>query len=81
MAISAFVLIETKGGTTRTVAAACQALDLPQATLTQVSIVTGPYSIIARVEAEDISALGTLLTETLHSISGVQHTITCIVLD
>ncbi len=81
MTVAAFVLIETEGGTARSVAAACQALDLQQATVTRVSVVTGPYSVIARVEAKDISALGSLLAESLHGISGVQHTITCIELD
>jgi DNA-binding Lrp family transcriptional regulator len=81
MTVVAFVLIETEVGAARSVATACQALDLQHATVTGVSVVTGPYGVIAHVEAEDISTLGTLLTETLHSMSGVQHTVTCIELE
>jgi DNA-binding Lrp family transcriptional regulator len=78
MPLTAFVLIETAGGAARNVAGACRELDLPEVDITQVSVVTGPYGVIVRVEAADLNILGTLLAETLHDIPGVQHTVTCI---
>jgi len=43
--------------------------------------VTGPYDIIATVQAENMDALGGLVTKEIHNIEGVERTLTCIVLD
>lgn len=42
--------------------------------------VTGPYDIIATVEAPDTDILGQMVTEEIQSIEGVERTMTCIVL-
>ena len=81
MPVGAFVLIETEGGSARNVARACRDLNLQEADITRVSVVTGPYSVIVRLEADDVHVLGRLLTDTLHGIPGVQHTVTCIELE
>jgi len=40
--------------------------------------VTGPYDLVARVQVEDMDALGALLSE-IQMIPGVLRTLTCIV--
>ena len=43
--------------------------------------ITGPYDIVAVVEAEDVSSLGQLVTRNIQGIKGVRRTITCIVIE
>jgi DNA-binding Lrp family transcriptional regulator len=40
--------------------------------------VTGPYDLVARVQVEDMDALGALLSD-IQTIPGVLRTLTCIV--
>jgi DNA-binding Lrp family transcriptional regulator len=40
--------------------------------------VTGPYDLVARVQVEDMDALGALLAD-IQSIPGLLRTLTCIV--
>jgi len=42
-------------------------------------LVTGPYDIIAFVEAQDPKAIGSLVLAKVHSVEGVGRTITCVV--
>ncbi len=42
-------------------------------------VVTGPYDVIALVEAEDLSALGRVITEKIQTIEGVERTLTSLV--
>ena len=43
-------------------------------------VVTGPYDVIARVEAASIDALGSLVVSKIQAIEGVTRTLTCPVL-
>jgi len=43
-----------------------------------VDAVTGPYDIIAVVNAADLNAVGELVTNKVHTISGVLRTVTCL---
>ena len=43
--------------------------------------VTGPYDIIATMEAEDVDKIGALVTQEILSIEGIERTLTCIVLN
>ena len=43
----------------------------------EVNAVSGPYDIIARVDAFDVSTIGTLVLDTIQAIEGVTDTITC----
>lgn len=43
--------------------------------------VTGPFDIIATLEAEDVNAMGKLVTQEILAIGGIQRTLTCIVID
>ena len=38
----------------------------------------GPYDIVAVVEAEDLAAIGRVVTEDVQSTPGVQKTLTCL---
>ena len=74
MANRAFILIETAVGKTREVAGALRATEGIQS----VDVVTGPYDIIAVVDSPDINAMGSLVTEMIHSVGGVVRTVTCV---
>ena len=74
MTTKAYILIETSVGKARDVA---QALgELP--TVSTVDAVTGPYDIIAVVDADDLGAVGELVTARIHTISGIVRTVTCL---
>lgn len=74
MATKAFVLIETAVGKTREVVTALQGLSGVQS----VDVVTGPYDIIAVVEAADLGSVGDMVTGRVHTIAGIQRTVTCL---
>ena len=42
-------------------------------------LVTGPYDIIAHVEAKDPRSIGTLVMARIQAVAGVGKTITCVV--
>ena len=74
MATKAYILIETAVGKTREVASALRAIPEMKA----VDAVTGPYDIIAVVEADDLNSIGDLITNRVHTIGGVVRTVTCL---
>ncbi len=74
MATKAFVLIETAVGKTKDVV---QALEGTPG-IRSVDIVTGPYDIIAIVEADDLGSVGNMVTSNVHAIGGIQRTVTCL---
>ncbi len=75
MATKAYILIETSVGKTREVANALK--DVGE--INSVDMVTGPYDVIAVIEATDINAMGNLVTDKIHTLSGVVRTVTCVV--
>jgi DNA-binding Lrp family transcriptional regulator len=75
MATKAYVLVEAAVGKTRQVAIALRTLEGAQS----VDPVTGPYDIIIVVEGTDLKAIGDLVTGRIHPISGVNRTVTCLV--
>lgn len=74
MATRAFILIETAVGKTREVVTALEGLD----GITSVDVVTGPYDIIAVMEAETLGSIGDIVTGKVHTIGGIQRTVTCL---
>ncbi len=74
MATKAFILIETAVGKTREVANILGELG----GMKSVDVVTGPYDIIVVLDAPDINTMGGLVTEKIHTISGVVRTVTCV---
>ncbi|MEC4680674.1 MAG: Lrp/AsnC ligand binding domain-containing protein [Nitrospirota bacterium] len=76
MAISAFVLIDTTGNHTKT---AYKTLTRIQG-IKAVYPVTGPYDLIAQVEAETFEELNDLIMVRLRGVDGITKTNTAIVL-
>ena len=74
MAAKAFVLIETAVGKTKGVVAALKQLE----GMKSVDTVTGPYDIIAVIEAETLNDIGDLVTGKIHPVAGISRTVTCL---
>ena len=74
MPTKAYILIETAVGKSRDVAGVLRSLPGVET----VDAVTGPYDIIAVVEAPDLNAVGDLVTSQIHTINGIVRTVTCL---
>ena len=70
----AFVLIETTVGRTKEVATALKDLKGVES----VDAVTGPYDVIAIIEAETLNEIGDIVTQAIHPIPGISRTVTCL---
>ncbi len=70
----AFVLIETAVGKTKEVIASLR----PLGGIESVDTVTGPYDIIAVIEAKTLNDIGDLITGKIHAIDGISRTVTCL---
>jgi DNA-binding Lrp family transcriptional regulator len=70
----AFILIETMVGRTREIADAMDKIE----EVKSVDLVTGPYDIIAVVEADTLNQIGDIITQVIHPIGGVSRTVTCL---
>jgi DNA-binding Lrp family transcriptional regulator len=74
MTARAFVLIEIAVGKTREVADNIRQIE----GVKSVDSVTGPYDVIAIVEAETLNEIGELVTGKIHPIAGISRTVTCL---
>ena len=74
MAAKAFVLIETAVGKTKEVATALRQIK----GVKSVDPVTGPYDVIAIIEAETLNDIGDIVTEKIHPTNGISRTVTCL---
>ena len=74
MATKAYLLVETAVGKTRDVAGTLRGMS----GIETVDVVTGPYDIIAVVAGEDMTVVGDLVTEKIHTVTGVVRTVTCV---
>ena len=74
MATRAYILIETAVGKTTAVSTALEALEQ----MRSVETVTGPYDIIAVVEADDLPSVGNIISKQMHLIPGIVKTVTCL---
>jgi len=72
--VRAYVLIEMAAGHSRELVNTLK----ERHGVRNVDRVTGPYDVIAELEAEDIDALSELVTGEVHPITGVMRTITCV---
>jgi DNA-binding Lrp family transcriptional regulator len=73
MAVSAYVLIQAEVGKAAGVATQLRGI----AGVVVADDVTGPYDVIARVEADSIDELGRLVVSHVQSIEGLTRTLTC----
>lgn len=74
MSTKAFILIETAVGKTREVASTLRNVG----GMKSVDVVTGPYDVIAVIDAPDINTMGNVVTEKIHTLAGVVRTVTCV---
>jgi DNA-binding Lrp family transcriptional regulator len=74
MVAKAFVLIETAVGKTKDVVASLKKME----GVKTVDTVTGPYDVIAIVEAENLNDVGDIITGKIHAIDGISRTVTCL---
>jgi len=74
LSTKAYILIETSVGKATAVSDAL--INLPA--VVKVDAVTGPYDIIAVVDAADLTAVGNLVTSDIHTIGGIVRTVTCL---
>jgi DNA-binding Lrp family transcriptional regulator len=74
--LSAYVLIETEVGKVAYVAQALRDLDGVQVA----EDITGPYDIIAKIQAPGLDQLGRLVVSRIQVVDGVTRTLTCMVI-
>jgi len=70
----AYILIETEVGMSRQLAQALRSFDRVQ----YADVITGPFDIIALIEAPDMAAVADLVTGQVQGLKGVLRTITCV---
>ena len=73
MTVHAYVLIQTDIGKAALVAPQVEAVDGVELS----EAVTGPYDVIARVEAPSMNDLGRMVVRDIQQIEGITRTITC----
>ncbi|HET7474746.1 MAG TPA: Lrp/AsnC ligand binding domain-containing protein [Dermatophilaceae bacterium] len=73
--VQAYILIQTEVGK-----AASVAKDIANISgVTMAEDVTGPYDVIARVEARNVDELGKLVIAKIQDVTGITRTLTCTV--
>ena len=75
MVVQAYILIQTEVGKAAIVAR--DVALIPGVTLAE--DVTGPYDVIARVEAPSVDELGQLVIAKIQDVKGITRTLTCTV--
>ncbi len=71
--IEAYVLIQTEVGKAAQVVAAVK--EIPG--VTRAVVLTGPYDLLAHVEAIDVDSLGQLAVREIQAVDGIVRTVTC----
>jgi DNA-binding Lrp family transcriptional regulator len=77
VATKAYVLIETTVGKNREVVASLKRTK----GVCEVNTVTGPFDLIALVEADSLAGVGDVVTAKIHPIPGITRTVTCLVME
>ncbi|MGB7820106.1 MAG: Lrp/AsnC ligand binding domain-containing protein [Ornithinibacter sp.] len=73
--VQAYILVQTDVGRAASVAEAIAALE----GVVLAEDVTGPYDVIARVEATTVDELGKLVIAKIQDVEGITRTLTCTV--
>jgi DNA-binding Lrp family transcriptional regulator len=73
--VQAYILIQTEVGRAAGVARSIAEI----AGVTLAEDVTGPYDVIARVEAPSVDELGQLVIARIQDVKGITRTLTCTV--
>jgi len=72
--VRAYLLIQASPGAGNNVLASARAM----ASTVQADRVTGPYDVIAVLEADDLDELGAVLHDDIQAIPGVTRTMSCL---
>ena len=75
MVVQAYILIQTEVGRASTIATEIAQLG----GVTMAEDVTGPYDVIARIEAPTVDALGQIVIAKIQDVKGITRTLTCTV--
>jgi DNA-binding Lrp family transcriptional regulator len=73
--VQAYILIQTEVGRSSAVAGEISQLG----GVTMAEDVTGPYDVIARIEAPTLDALGQIVIAKIQDVKGITRTLTCTV--
>jgi DNA-binding Lrp family transcriptional regulator len=73
--VQAYILIQTEVGRASGIAAEIARI----AGVTMAEDVTGPYDVIARIEAPTVDALGQIVVAKIQDVKGITRTLTCTV--
>jgi DNA-binding Lrp family transcriptional regulator len=73
--VQAYILVQTEVGKSSDVS--LEIRQMPGVTLAE--DVTGPYDVIARIEAPTMDELGQLVISRIQDIKGITRTLTCMV--
>ena len=71
--MEAYVLVQTEVGAAADVSNELGAFE----GVLSAEAITGPYDVIARVQSENVDALGKLVVSRIHLVAGVTRTLTC----
>jgi DNA-binding Lrp family transcriptional regulator len=71
--VAAYVLIQTDVGRAAGVAATLAGI----AGVAMAASVTGPYDVIAKIEADSVDTLGKLVVSQIQGVEGITRTLTC----
>ena len=74
MTVRAYVLIETKIGTSREVAEALRRVP----DIVTVDVITGPYDVVAIIDAPSAQEVNQIVTGEVHRAVGITRTVTCL---
>jgi DNA-binding Lrp family transcriptional regulator len=74
--VEAIVLVQVKVGASSAVVQAVGEVG----GVTEAYVATGPYDVIARVEADGIDQLGQLVVSNIQAVEGITRTLTCPIL-
>ena len=73
--VEAYILVQTQVGQSSVVARAIQGVD----GVVSADEVTGPYDVIARIQAESVDDLGRLVIAQIQDVPHITRTTTCTV--
>jgi hypothetical protein len=73
VSVEAYVLVQTEVGAAADASGDIGALE----GVIAAEAITGPYDVIARVQTEDVDALGKLVVSRIHLVAGVTRPLTC----
>lgn len=78
MVVHGWILVQTEVGRARAVCDALSAMKAEGAKVIVADTVTGPFDVIARVEADDLDILTNSVEDAVKETGGVDQIVTCV---